>query len=193
MKSSGLVARATRLPPLGTNVIHVASRAALASSASDLDAIGIAGIFHAAEAAALQAVTDRIRRQPSLSGERLSAPALGFAHRPIAQAERRLVVPPAPRIGGSAVDPFIAQIGMLETDAQELNQVLRHDPDRQPPLVDRLVADVADADREHAKAELVGIEGAERLAEHLAHGIARIRPQDRGGAEAAVAWIEADD
>src|SRR5262245_46547787 len=148
--------------------------------------------LQAAEAAALQPVPDRVRRQLGLGGKRLGAPALGFARGTITQAEGRLVVPPTPHIRGSAVDDLVTQIGMLEADADELHQVLGLDPDRQPPLVDRLVVDVADPDRQHPQAELVGIERAERLAERLAHGVARIRPQDRRGVEAAVARIEAE-
>ena len=103
------------------------------------------------------------------------------------QAEGRLVVPPAPYVGGRTVDHLVVQLGMFEADADELNQVLGLDPDRQAALVNRPVVDVADADRQHPQTELVGIERAERLAEHLAYGIARIRPRNRGGAEPALA------
>ena len=64
---------------------------------------------------------------------------------------------------------------MLEPDADELHQVVRLEPDRQPPLVERRVADIADAQAGDAQAVLVGIERAERLAEGLADAVAAVR------------------
>ena len=73
---------------------------------------------------------------------------------------------------------------MLEADAEELHEILGRDPDRQPPLVERLVADVADAQAGHAHAVLVGIERAQRLAERLADAVAAVGPHRDVGADA---------
>ena len=61
---------------------------------------------------------------------------------------------------------------MLEPDADELHQVFRLEPDRQAALVERRVAEIADAQAGDAQAVLVGVERADRLAERLAHAIA---------------------
>src|SRR5581483_5418186 len=49
----------------------------------------------AAEAAALEIVADRVRRQLGLGGQRLVAPVLGAAGRAVAQLPGAVVVPPA--------------------------------------------------------------------------------------------------
>src|SRR5262249_1256860 len=99
---------------------------------------------------------------------------LGAALRPIAEAEGGGVVPPAAPIVGCAVEDFVADVGMLEADADELHEVLRREPDREPPPVDRHIAEVADADAGDAQSMLERIKRAERLAERLADAVARI-------------------
>src|SRR5262249_55042684 len=152
----------------------------------------VARELRAAEAAALQPVADGVWRQLGLSRKCRGAPALRLTCRPIAQAISSVVVPPSPRVVGGAVDDLVAQIGVLEADSDELDQILGLDPDRQAPLIDGLVVEVADADCKHAQPMLVGIERAERLAERLAHAIARIRARDCAGAEAPPPRIEAE-
>ena len=43
---------------------------------------------------------------------------------------------------------------MLQSDAHELHQIFRQQPDRQPPLVGRSVQHMADAQAGHAQAVL---------------------------------------
>src|SRR2546428_160795 len=63
---------------------------------------------------------------------------------------------------------------MIDADRHELRQVARAEPDGEPALVDRRRIDVADADHEHLHAVFVGVEAAERLAEHLRHAVAAV-------------------
>jgi hypothetical protein len=54
-------------------------------------------------------------------------------------------------------------VGMLEADADELHEVLGLEPDREPPVIERGIAEVADAQAGDAQPVLVGIERARRL------------------------------
>src|SRR5215813_3874517 len=83
-------------------------------------------------------------------------------------------------------------VRMLKPDANELCQVLWLDPDRQPPLVERLVVDIADANARHAQPVLVGIERADSLAKCLAHTIAAVWTHSHIHTDLPVARIEAD-
>jgi hypothetical protein len=102
------------------------------------------------------------------------------------------VVPPCALVVGGAVEDLEAQVGVLQADAHQLGQVLRRYPDRQTALVERLVADVADPEAEHAQAVLVGIERAQRLAERLAHAIAGVGAHGDVDADVVKAGVEAD-
>src|SRR5262249_29334999 len=82
--------------------------------------------------------------------------------------------------------------GWWGPEPREPHQILRLQPDRQPPPVDRRVAEIADADAGHAQAVLERIERAERLAERLAHAVARVRAHVMVSADAARARVEAD-
>ena len=75
-----------------------------------------------------------------------------------AEPLRGAVVPPARGIVGRAVEHLIMNVGMLEPDAHQLRQIFRLNPDRQTPLVDRRIGDIADAQTGDAQAVLVGIE-----------------------------------
>src|SRR5262245_32108060 len=147
-------------------------------------------VLVAAIGAALVPVGHRVGRQPGLRRQRGVAKILGAALRPVAVAERRRVVPPAALVVGGAEKDLVADAGVLEADADELYQVLWLDPDRQPALVDRRVSDIADADAGDAQPVLVGVEGAQRLAERLAHAVARVWPHRGARADATVARIE---
>src|SRR5581483_8402411 len=144
----------------------------------------------AAEAAALEIVADRVRRQLGLGGQRLLAPVLGAAGRAVAQLPGAVVVPPAALVVGGAVEDLEAHLRVLQADADQLHEVLGADPDRQAALVDGPVADVADPEAQHAQAVLLGVEGAERLAERLAHAVARVGPHRDVGADAVMARVE---
>src|SRR5262249_31194854 len=116
----------------------------------------VAVVFAAAEGAALVPVGDAVGRDLRLAGKGGVAKVLGAAARAIAEAERVPSVPPAARIVGGAEEDFAADIGVLEADADELREILRRYPDREPTQVDRLVGEIADADRGHAQAVLRG-------------------------------------
>jgi hypothetical protein len=81
---------------------------------------------------------------------------------------------------------------VLEADVDELHQVLRREPDREPAAVDGRIAEVADADAGDAQPVLEGVERGERLAEGLADAIAGIRAHRIVDANAALARIETD-
>src|SRR5215471_18538586 len=148
--------------------------------------------FVAAKGPALVPVADRIGRKFRLRRKRGGAVFLGAALRPIAEAERRAVVPPATHVVGDAIKYFVANVGMLEADADELYKVLRRDPDRESAPVDRHIAEVADADASNAQSVLVCIKRAERLAERLADAVAGIRTHRGVNSDAPLARIKAD-
>ena len=79
---------------------------------------------------------------------------------------------------------------MIEPDPAELHQVFRLQPDRQPAVIQRLVAEIADADTGDGKAMLVGIERPHRLAEHLADAVAAVGARRRVGSDVVMARIE---
>ena len=62
-------------------------------------------------------ICDGIRRMPSLAGEGLLGEILGPSLRTVAETKRRGVVPPRAFIIGSAEKNFVANIRMLEADA----------------------------------------------------------------------------
>src|SRR5262249_15878558 len=130
--------------------------------------------FVAAERPALIPVAERIRRELGVGRERGGGVLLGAALRPIAEAEGGGVVPPAARIVGRSGEDFVADVGALEADANELHEVLRREPDREPPPVHRHIAEIADADAGDAQSVLERIKRAERLAERLADAVAGI-------------------
>src|ERR1051325_10945998 len=113
--------------------------------------VGIALELVAAEGPALEHVADRIGRQLHLAGQRALQMIFGAALRAVAESERGRVVPPAPRVVGGAVDDLVAQLRMLEPDADELHEIVRPDPDRHAAHVERFVAEIADADAEDAE------------------------------------------
>src|SRR5262249_56806435 len=83
--------------------------------------IRIAVELVAAVGTALVPVADAIGRQRLLRGERGGGVRLGAAARPVAVAERRRVVPPAALVIGGAEEDLVADVGMLEADADELH------------------------------------------------------------------------
>src|SRR5713226_4477760 len=84
---------------------------------------------------ALIPFADRIARQLKVGGERLGAVVLGAALRPVAEAKGRAVIPPPTRIVRDAVENLVVDVRVLEPDADELDEVLRLQPDRQSTLV----------------------------------------------------------
>src|SRR5271166_2992665 len=105
----------------------------------------IAVKLRTAEGATLIPVADAIGRQRLLCGKGGSGVFLGAPGRPVAIAERRLVVPPSPFVVGDAEEDLEADIGMLETDPHERNEVLGLEPDREAAVIDGGIAEVADA------------------------------------------------
>ena len=81
---------------------------------------------------------------------------------------------------------------MFETDAYELQEVLRRDPDRQPPQIDRRVSKVADADTGDAQPIFERIKRPERLAEGFADAVPGIGTYRSINVDASSARIKAD-
>src|SRR5216684_4446231 len=141
---------------------------------------------------ALIPFADRVARQLKVGGERLGAVVLGAALRPVAEAKGRAVVPPPARIVGDTVENLVVDVRVLEPDADELDEVLGLQPDRQPALVRRRVGDVADAQAADAQAVLEGVERGERLAERLAGAVTGVGPDRRLDPDPPLPGIEAD-
>src|SRR6202011_5977703 len=96
------------------------------------------GELIAAVSAALVPVSDRIGRQLRLRCQGFLSVVLGFTARPIPEPESSAVVPPAPRVVRYAVKNLVANIRVLEPDANELNKIPRREPDRKPTHIARL-------------------------------------------------------
>src|SRR5262245_1350921 len=156
------------------------------------DAALVAVELHAAERAALVEVADRVRLQLGLLGKRVLAKILAAAGRAVAEIVGAVVVPPGAFVVGGAIKHLEMDVGMFEPDAAELREVFRLEPDRQTAVIERHLAEIADADAGHLQAVLVGIERAHRLAEHLADAIAAVRPRGDIRADAVVPRIETD-
>src|SRR5262249_60526979 len=102
-------------------------------------------VFVAAEGPALVPVTDRVVRQLGLGGERGIAKVFRSKLRPIAVAVGRAIVPPGPFVFGGAIENLVADVRVFETDAHQLREVFRPQPDSKPAPVNRRVGDIADA------------------------------------------------
>src|SRR5438105_12878528 len=63
---------------------------------------------------------------------------------------------------------------MIDADRYELRQVAWSESGGEPPLVEWRRIDVAETDHEHLHAVFIGVEAAERLAEHLRHAVAAV-------------------
>src|SRR5277367_2642417 len=159
---------------------------------SDYSRIGPAVELVAAKRPALVPIADRVGGKPLLSGKRGSGIVLRAAGRTIAVAKRGLVVPPTALVAGRAEEDFITQILVFEPDPDQLHQVLRAQPDRQPPAVGRRIGEIADTQTSHAQAVLIGVKRADGFTERLAHAVARIRTHRLARADAAAPRIEAD-
>src|SRR5262249_22793430 len=146
----------------------------------------------AAKRPALIPVADGVGRKLCVGRERGGAVLLGTALRPIAEAEGGRVVPPAARVIGRAIEYLVADLGVLEADADQLQEVLRRNPDRQPTPIDRRVAEIADADAGDAQSMLECIQRAVLLAEGLAHPITTTGPHGRVDRDASAARIKPD-
>src|SRR5262245_41655761 len=156
------------------------------------DAARVAVELHAAERAALVEIADRIGLELGLLRHRVLAEIFSPAGRAVAEIVGTVVIPPGALVVGGAVEHLEMNVGMLEADAAELHEVFRLEPDRQPAVVERHFAEIADADARHLHAVLVGIERAHRLAKHLADAVAAVGPRSDVGADAVMARVEAD-
>src|SRR4051812_22386063 len=81
---------------------------------------------------------------------------------------------------------------MVDADRNELREVARAEPDREPALVDGPRADIADAHHEHFHAVLVGVEATERLAKNLGHAIAAVWLDVHAMIDGLATLVEAD-
>src|SRR4051794_24221156 len=91
---------------------------------------------------------------------------------------------------GSAIENLEMDVGMLEPDPAELHEVFRLEPDREPTVIQRLFAEIADPNARHLEPVLVGVERAYCLAEHLADAVAAVRPRRHLGAYAVITRVE---
>src|SRR6202035_3274361 len=147
--------------------------------------------FHAAEGAALVEIADRIGLELGLFGKSMLAKILGPPGRAIAEVVGAVIVPPRTLVMRGAVENLEVDVGMIEPDAAQLHQVFRLQPDREPAVVERLVAEITDPDAGDFHSMLVGIERADRFAEHLADAVAAVGPRRHVGADPVMARIEA--
>src|SRR5882757_8934308 len=100
------------------------------------------------------------------------AKILGAAGRAIAEIVGAVVVPPGALVIGRAVENLEMDVGMIEPDPAQLHQIFRLQPDREPAMIERLVAKIADPDTSDPEPVLVGVERADRFAKHLADAVA---------------------
>src|SRR5260370_13714413 len=156
------------------------------------DLILVAVELHAAERAALVEIADRIGLELGLLGKSVLAKILAAAGRAVAEVVGAAVVPPHALVIRGTVENFEVDVGMIEPDPTKLNQVLRFEPDREPAMIKRLVAEIADPDARNPKPVLIGIERAHRLAEHLADAVAAIGARRHIGSDPVMARVEAD-
>src|SRR5690242_19725445 len=120
------------------------------------------------------------------------AKIFGLAGGAIAQVIGAVVVPPRPLIVGSAIEDFEMDRRMFKPDPAELNEILRLQPDRQPAVVERRLAEIADADASHLDAVLVGVERAGGFSECLADAITAVGTRGDVSADPVIARIKAD-
>ena len=151
---------------------------------------GVRHRLSAAEHAALVQLGDHVGDR-LLVRQHFGGVGLGIVLRPVAEAVRVGVVVPGARVARDAVDDLELDAGAVDADRHQLREVARAEPDRQPALVDRLRVDVADAHHEHLHAVLVGVEAAQRLAEHLRHAVAAVGLRVGGVVDLLVAAVEA--
>src|SRR4051812_10200348 len=112
------------------------------------------------------------------------AKLLAAAGRAVAEVVGAVVVPPGALVIGRAVENLEMDVRMIEPDPAQLHQVFRLQPDREPAMIQRLVAEIADPQTGDADAVLVGIERADRLAERLADAVTAVRAHRDVGADA---------
>src|SRR5664279_2010370 len=102
--------------------------------------------LHPAERPALIEIADGVGRQLGLFGHRVLAMVFAAAGWAIAKVVGAVVVPPGALVIGRAVKNLEMNVGTIEPDPAQLHQILRLKPDREPAMVQRLVAVIADAD-----------------------------------------------
>jgi len=88
------------------------------------------------------------------------------------------------------VEDLEMNVGMLKPDPAQLHEVFRLEPDRKPPVVERLLAKIADPDTGDFHPVLVGIERADRFAKHLADTVTAIGPRRHVGANAMITRVK---
>src|SRR3569833_1018588 len=151
----------------------------------------IAIILHAAETAALVEVADPIRRHLGLLRHRMFPEHLSSPGRTVAELVGAVIVPPGALVVGRAVQDLEMNVRMVQSDPAELNQVLRLQPDREPAMIERPLAEIADAQTGDLQPVLVGVQRAEPFTEHLADAVTTVRPRRHVGADPVMAWIKA--
>src|SRR4029434_5091847 len=87
---------------------------------------------------------------------------------------------------------LVANLRVLEADAKKLARILRRNPDREPPPVDRHIAEIADTDAGDAQSVFERIQRRDRLAECLADAVAGVGTQRSIDSYAPLARVKAD-
>src|SRR5207253_4930609 len=105
------------------------------------DASLVAVKLHAVERAALVEIADRVGLQLGLLRHRMLAMVLAAAGRAVAELIGAMVVPPGAFVVRGAVEDLEMDVGMLQPDAAELHEILRLEPDRQPAVIERHLAE----------------------------------------------------
>src|SRR5262245_20071626 len=82
---------------------------------------------------------------------------------------------------------------MGQTDVHQLREIAPAQPESKSPSVYGPVVDVADADAEHSKTILVGVQGTRLLPECLGQAIAAVGAKQNVGADAPSPRVVADD
>src|ERR1700744_957338 len=152
----------------------------------------IAVELHAAERTALIEIADRIGLELGLLGKRMLAEIFGAAGRAIAEVDGAMIVPPPALVVRRAIKDFEMNIGMIEPYPAQLHQVFRLQPDREPAMIERLFAEIADPDAGDLHGGLVGIERSDGFAERLADAVAAVGARRHIGSDVMIARIEAD-
>ncbi len=114
--------------------------------------------------------------------------------RPVAEELHVAVVPAAAQIVGNAVHGNEVIMRMIDAAPHELDHVPVTDPGQKLPRVGRPVriAERADAQAGDGEAVFIGIEPADRFAEHLGDAVTRVRPRHHAVVDEALAAVKAD-
>ena len=146
--------------------------------------------YSAEQKAALQQVSHGIGRQAGLRGHCGGGVILRSRFRRIADFARANCPTRRAHCRTCRIRPC-DEVVALETDAYQRNEIVRIEPDGETALIDGLSSTLPMRMHRTPMPYLCGVHGAERLAESLAHAVARIRQRQRVDPDLPRARIEA--